>query len=99
MKRFECVESTIDVNTGRYDVRVWVGEYPELAGMLEYKEYLDNLVSFIKERAEEVASASEFVVLITDTFAKINAVQIRLNKETALAEGYTRGIMVYTVPF
>jgi dihydroneopterin aldolase len=99
MKRFECVESTIDINTLHYDVRVWVGEDQELADMLNYKDYLDNLVSFIKEKAEEVASASEFVVSITDTFSKVNAVQIRLNKETSLAEGYTRGIMVYTVPF
>lgn len=92
MTRFECIESTIDVSTTFYEIRVWVGEDQILKSAIEYKEYLDELVAFI-EGLYETMSMTDLILEISKK-PYINAIQIK-DKTSS----YSRGLMVYLDTF
>lgn len=92
--KFDCVESTLDIKTDFYMIRIWVGEDPEIKSASEYKTFLDALYSHVKSLVTDDGQSMSQLATEIANLRKINAVQVK-----NLSSDYQRGIMIYAVPF
>ncbi len=88
MKKYPCIESTLDLKLGDYIVRLWIEE-EELEAEYPNKRILGELMGFVWENKPTL---KEMVEHIHQSIPRVNAVQIKNNADE-------HGVMVYFVDF
>lgn len=95
MKKYPCVETTIEFTNGNMKVRLWIDNPDSLEPEVLYKEFKNMFHDVIKEMRGKSNSMVSTAEAFAELIPGLNAVQFLSVGDSQMHIGH----MIYTVPF